>query len=926
MRARLFLIIFILLLFSFGVFKTALAQDCENVHCTPCTDHWDCRGNTGPNNPVAWDPTTGPSVPGVVYGGADPKVNCGGRNERDQRASWWHMQDHCDCECCAEEDCEWHLHEYCASWESCGWGGRDVVNDSGTKMGHPCYCDGPNCVLPPEKPRYYDNPLYPQVSPTVTTTPDNIYLPVKLDWEDIQGWDTTGHYLNNEDNNILWRSPDWCLPAPSPDGSVDCVKSYLITIYNSTEGILALIKAMPKSEFNYREPRPLGEAPCFLKSNRNYSWTATACCSVDGGNCSPATSSAPWVFYTNAAPEPIGTYDKRGILTEDPDWNGENMAKNVPLPETVRWCTTSDRLLYEKTYVWAPSTHPDAIKEPSDTSWHVFRPHSWNFWLSYIAEPNVTSVTTTNINYCYPILVNNGKCTPETIIAVSSQLVPPAEFVDNNTSSGALFAGYHYLSKLTSYGWQVAACRERAGSVFNYTGPSQPPLNEDGCTDYSQYWKFSVANFNIGTPKLEWPAEGATVGVPTSIRWIGNRGTISSKYEVRKNGGGIIAQGVSHTGEVSLEVPPLTLNTDYTWMAWACWDWEGAKCEATPLVAHFRTGGSEFNCVSPPDGATNVSVPVELKWKPVPWAQGYIVEAVEGTAGPSVVYPEVVYSTSIYLNYPDVQMGQQYSWHVLPCQDKDGLVCGQNVPRCSFTTMILGAVNPATLFPANGETVYSANMPINISWGAVPGAKYYKYSIYYVSKPPDEVGNCNPDPANPVITNLFSATMDNINLACLGNYEWEIQTCLNVACTGTGGVVTSRFSVVQGFSGGGGGGGGGGIGSLVPCGRVIDDPNTPWNERDQCEIKHIFLLVKIIIDFLLWKLGIILLIILVALSGAIYYFSMGSLEAVSQVKLIWRAAGIGYGILFLGWLIINIFLMLFGYNVGIFGPWYQFRI
>ena len=906
MKTRLFFIVLIVLLFSLmGSFKTALAQDggdpCEDVECC-CHTHYDCRGSCQTYSASA------PNYSGSVY------------------QTYWTKTDCEPAMCCGGEG-DWILEDQCKGWESCSSNGqptsccRGCGCNSGVCPTGSCTCNGPYCVFPPTVSAYSDNPLYPQTTTIPTVSPTNIYLPTKLDWDDVNGWYNGGHTAAPS-----WFSPaTMCTPALSPNGGVDCVDSYRITINDLTNPAQILNKALPKSEYNYREPDPLGDGACFLKSNNNYSWQIQACCNPDGTNCSPITKSATWTFYTNSAPEPIGTIGKDGVVIMDPDWNGPEMAENVPLPELIKWCTSSDPTLYEKTYVWATPTDPYAVTEPSDPYLHVFKPHAWNFSLDYYAEPNITD---TSFYKCYPILFEGGKCTPEVIASVGGQLLPPAEFVDNNTSSGALFAGYHYLSKLTSYGWQVAACRERAGSVPNYTGAGRPPLNADGCTNYSQYWKFSVANFNIGTPLLEWPAEGATVGVPTSIRWMGNRGTISSKYEVRETGGGIISQGVSHSGEVDLGAPPLKLNTDYTWTVWACWDWEGTKCEPTPLVAHFKVGGSEFNCVYPPDGAKDVPIPVEIKWNPVPWAKSYYVEAVEGAAGAGIV-ADVVYSTSIYLNYPNVQMGQQYSWRAVPCQDENGLICGQNVPTCSFTTLILGAVDIATLSPANGETVYSANMPINISWGAVPGAKYYKYSIYYVAKSPDEVGNCNPDPANPVITNILSATIDNINLACLGDYRWEIQTCLDYACAGTGGLTTSQFKVVQGFGDGAGGGGGTGgsvLGGLVPCGRVIDDPNTPWNERDKCEIKHLILLIKIIIDFLLWKVGIILLAILVALSGAIYYFSMGSIEAVSQVKLIWKAAGVGYGLLFFSWLIINLFLMLFGYNAGIFGPWYQFNI
>ena len=132
-----------------------------------------------------------------------------------------------------------------------------------------------------------------------------------------------------------------------------------------------------------------------------------------------------------------------------------------------------------------------------------------------------------------------------------------------------------------------------------------------------------------------------------------------------------------------------------------------------------------------------------------------------------------------------------------------------------------------------------------------------------------------------------------------------------------------RFELLQ--SGGPGGGGfvGSLTGGLVTCGRTFDDPNTLWNEREPCQIKHIFILIKTIIDFLLWKLAPLLLVFLLVYTGAIYYLAMGAPEAIARVKSLWRAAGIGYLLIFLAWNIISFILTLFGYKVGVFGPWWK---
>jgi len=153
-----------------------------------------------------------------------------------------------------------------------------------------------------------------------------------------------------------------------------------------------------------------------------------------------------------------------------------------------------------------------------------------------------------------------------------------------------------------------------------------------------------------------------------------------------------------------------------------------------------------------------------------------------------------------------------------------------------------------------------------------------------------------------------------IDLGCLGKYNWQVGACLDENCLETGDFSPVwEFTLVQPPPGFG----------LVPCGRVSDDPDTPWNEREPCQIEHLFILFKIIIDFLLWRVGLIILVLLVIATGVMFYFSLGAPATMAKVKSLWKAAGIGYAVLFLSWTIINSFLAMFGYRIGIFGRWWE---
>jgi hypothetical protein len=71
--------------------------------------------------------------------------------------------------------------------------------------------------------------------------------------------------------------------------------------------------------------------------------------------------------------------------------------------------------------------------------------------------------------------------------------------------------------------------------------------------------------------------------------------------------------------------------------------------------------------------------------------------------------------------------------------------------------------------------------------------------------------------------------------------------------------------------------------------------------------------------------------LLVIITGVIYYFSvfspeiLGEWATIANVRSIWKYAGIGYGIIFFAWLIINLFLAIIGYKFQIFGHWWEIK-
>ena len=114
---------------------------------------------------------------------------------------------------------------------------------------------------------------------------------------------------------------------------------------------------------------------------------------------------------------------------------------------------------------------------------------------------------------------------------------------------------------------------------------------------------------------------------------------------------------------------------------------------------------------------------------------------------------------------------------------------------------------------------------------------------------------------------------------------------------------------------------------LVPCGVGIDNPGTPaWNETDDCELKHLFLLIKNLIDFALWKLTPLIIVIMVVATGVIFYFQFGDASVLATVRRIWHYIGIGVLILLFSWLFLNFLLGILGFDINVFGRWTEITI
>lgn len=680
----------------------------------------------------------------------------------------------------------------CKNWQTCQGGSWSRAVPS-------CKCTG-SCLEVPKNPRYYDNPTYSD-RPDKSKDPNNIFLPVKLDWDDVAYW------------------------KAYPDGP----QSYVIRIENTTKDPFS--KVVNNSEYT---PPEDGNS-CLLKSNTTHNWHVKACCNADGTNCGQESN---WSFKTNQAPEPVAPYD--------PDWVGSAI-KVTSSPVTFDWCDVDNAKMY------ILRAYRDGKEE-----------------------------------YFSPLPIEKEK------------EVLKSEYFDQ----------WEFFTKDLTYQWKVAACSTENWDDCQKEG-SGGPL-------YSQIWSVKptgkILPAELISPPNDPTGENA-VGLPVTLIWSGANWAHSYIYEINPR---IPGDNFTSEAQVTLSWDRLALDTLYSWKVKSCWEYEGRACEPEWSEEwKFKTTGAPPNLNSPESNATEVIIPVQLDWTDVSGAGSYYYEVANNPDFTSLAATGTVKTSEVFVDYPNLKMLTDYWWRVKTCADIEGKICGRWSEIRKFKTFKLGA--PSNPAPTDGGSIFSGE---SISWEKVPFAKSYPYVLKYLSKPAEEIKEGCPGLVGGEVatgTTVINSVSSSL-LQCLGEYQWQVRACLDLEgkeCGDWGG--PWRFSLIQPNPPAQGG--------IIPCGRSYDDPNTPYNERESCQFKHFFFIFKIILDFLLWRLTPIMLVLLTLATGVIYYFSISAyrLTTMALAKSIWKAAGIGLFVIFLAWTIINLLLMFFGFQVEIFGKWWQIK-
>ena len=104
---------------------------------------------------------------------------------------------------------------------------------------------------------------------------------------------------------------------------------------------------------------------------------------------------------------------------------------------------------------------------------------------------------------------------------------------------------------------------------------------------------------------------------------------------------------------------------------------------------------------------------------------------------------------------------------------------------------------------------------------------------------------------------------------------------------------------------------------LVPCGSSIDNPDTPYDETEDCKLCHFFVLIDNVIDFVLIQLVPPLAVLMLVIGGIMFVgatleFLPGGPTLLSDAKKLMTSVIIGLIIIYGGWIIIGLFLSTIG--------------
>lgn len=872
--------------------------------------------------------------------------NCPGRIKKE---SWTD----CTSSCCKDSDpCKnYPILNYTTEvtgedWQVCVGGPyRDCHKycSSSPDSYKPYFACGGSCLSNISSVRYYSNPYYPQ-KPELTIQGSDDYpntcsaedlqkyplqedciepsngstdvkLPLKIDWDEDAYWlEKNGKYgyfstpkgvdvdgsksykislkltEEKDDQVVNLVSP----PTKAAEKSLsdyisknfeqdekEINEGYFIKVLNTANQPNYIGKGVYRSsEYNFR----VDHNPCWLKSGQEYDLVIQTCCGADGTNCNTGSTLK---FETAYAPELKSP--------EDLDWEGAYYSAWNAWP----YINTIDKLPLSNTdykpFDWDKNVpklglkiEPPVLLDWCDVDSNKLEHRTTN---SYSILPKIFE-TVPDTNVIQKVCAFNKGITDELCYHISAPVTL------NLFSEYSDIDNFVFL-KNSIHSWKVRGCPTVMAGICS----ARP---------YSQEWYFETTDSDLGENTNIVPADGSIVGLPVSVSWVNSYGYIAYVLEFYKGGTLLETKELSSSGN---SYNDLDLKTTYQWRFKNCTDRYYKNCDDWSPFFKFTVTGDAPTLISP-SGA--VIPPLDFKWNTVPGAKSYVLK-IEGDG-----INKEIKTTSDYLkleysaDFP-LKVNTSYNWQVKTCADRDGNKCGDYSAPLIFTVKL---DTPTGLKPENKVLSLYEDKGAKLTWDNIDQVKTYQISFDY-EKGIEEVSTyCeNLEGKENIVTRneyFFSPQ-------CLGNYTWKVRSCFSDNCEQgtfsewseyktftlfqnvdpeTGEKVSEKNENTK---------------SIVPCGRPLDDPDTPWNEREACAMPHLLIILRNILDFVLGRLIPLVIAGSVVYSGLKFFTSLGNPNVIVQIKDLWKYIGIGFLIILFSITAIDFFLTFLGYNIGIFG-------
>jgi len=107
---------------------------------------------------------------------------------------------------------------------------------------------------------------------------------------------------------------------------------------------------------------------------------------------------------------------------------------------------------------------------------------------------------------------------------------------------------------------------------------------------------------------------------------------------------------------------------------------------------------------------------------------------------------------------------------------------------------------------------------------------------------------------------------------------------------------------------------------LVPCGRLCNSLDTPWDDTEPCNLCYLLMLLNQGMDFLV-KIASVVAILAFVITGFFFITSAGNPERKSLAKTSFKWILVGFLIIFLSWLFVDFLLSAWGYLDPLGGEW-----